>query len=153
VSPNEHVDNGEPKPKTTPSFFAAGVGAAKTAKKNICAVCAAKPQPILQIFDYTSPRGALCLCTGDSGNTYSARLYICRVFFFCCDSVSSTQTFACAICAAKLRSSHRLLERTSPPGQPCLCEDEAGDIYSVLQLTCRVAFSCCGSVAPPQAAA
>jgi hypothetical protein len=45
-----------------------------------------------------------------------------RVFFSCCDSIASPQATV-------------------------LCADEAGNIYSVLPLICRVFFSCYGSIA------
>ena len=65
---------------------------------------------------------------------------------------TTAKTCNCAVCAAKLLPSPQLFESTSPRGAACLCADEAGNIYSVLLLICRVFFFCWGSVAWPQAA-
>jgi hypothetical protein len=62
---------------------------------------------------------------------------------------TTAKTCVCAVCAAKLRPSFKLIEGKSSRGAPFLCADEAGNIYSSLLLICRIIFSCCGSVASP----
>ena len=65
---------------------------------------------------------------------------------------TTAKTCVCAVCAAKLRPSLKLIEGKSSQGAPCLCADEAVNIHSALLLICRVTFSCCGSAASPQVA-
>jgi hypothetical protein len=93
VSLNQQADKGAPTPEATPRLCAAGTGGATTAKT---CVCAAKLRRSLQLFESTSPRGALCFCADEAGNIYYVLLLIYRVFFSCCGIVASTQETAWA---------------------------------------------------------
>ena len=122
------VDNRASTPEATPRLCAAGAGGATTAKTSICA---AKLQTSPQLFEGTSPRRLYCLCADETGNIYSVLLLICRVFFFfCCDSYNTWRHLATAKSPILRRHISAL---------------------SVFQLVCRMPFSCCGSVALPQA--